>query len=876
MALNAGSRVGSYEVLAKLGAGGMGEVYRARDARLNRDVAIKVLPEVFALDRSRVARFEREAQTLAALNHPHIAQVYAVIDSPPALVMELVDGEDLSQRIARGQMPTEDAILIARQIAEALEAAHERGIVHRDLKPANVKVAPDGAVKVLDFGLAKSLGAAAAASGSDISDAPTLTSPVMLTQASVILGTAAYMSPEQARGKPVDRRADIWAFGCVLYEMLTGQPPFRGNDLTETLAAIVRDEADFSALPAGTPRSITALIARCLEKDPRERLRDIGEARIALSRPRTIAAPDIQTGRARRSPFAVAAWIALGLAAGAGGALLVAPRRAEGPPVVASVRQLTEMPGPEINPDISPDGRQVLYAAGPAGSRDLYLLRVGGGRAINLTAGFSGDDVQGAFSPDGEQIAFRSDRDGGGIFVMGATGESVRRITSAGSDPRWSPDGKHLAYAMEGVDDPYSRLTQSELWTADVESGAARKILKSDAVQPSWSPHGSRIAFWANTGGQRDIWTIAPAGGKPVAVTNDPATDWAPEWSPDGRFLYFVSDRGGSPNLWRISIDESTGVTSRQPEQVTNGVRALASARFAHDGTRMVLGVSDRTFELSLSAFDPAHPEIAASPRTLRSPSLGWCSPSRTAEWLACSSRVAQEDIVLMRADGSETRRLTDDAVKDRIPTWSPDDKTLAFMSTRTGRWELWAVNTDGSGLRQLTDIGSDVLWGAWSPDGRRLVTSVSSATPPGLWVIDPSRTAKPDNARFIATNAEYDIDSWSSDGALFAGTRANASGLPEAIGVWNGEGRFLREITLPLVRGSTINTTFVPGTHDVLANTAEGITLVDVDTGRWRVIRKMTPPFNSRMSGDGRTLYVERPSVEADLWLMDFKEAPR
>jgi serine/threonine protein kinase/Tol biopolymer transport system component len=871
MRLASGVTLGSYQIIGLLGAGGMGEVYRARDARLNRDVAIKVLPDAFALDRDRFARFEREAQALAALNHPNIAQVYAVIETPPALVMELVEGEDLAQRIARGPIPIDDAIPIARQIADALEAAHERGIIHRDLKPANVKLAPDGTVKVLDFGLAKSLGAGGTGSGSDVSDAPTLTSPLVLTQASVILGTAAYMAPEQARGRPVDRRADIWAFGCVLYEMLTGARPFSGDDLTETLAAIVRDAPDLARLPAATPPAIRTLIERCLEKDPRERLRDIGEARVALSRPQASPPAPVRARVARRRSFAAAGWMAAGLAIGGGLVLLLAPHRAPGPPIVTSLRQLTEMPGPEINPDISPNGRQVLYAAGPAGSRDLYLLRVGGGHAIDLTSSFDGDDVEGAFSPDGEQIAFRSDRDGGGIFVMGATGESVRRLTSSGYDPRWSPDGKHIAYATEGVDDPYSRLTRSELWTADVESGAATRLLEGDAVQPSWSPQGGRIAFWANTGGQRDIWTVAASGGKGVAVTSDPATDWAPEWSPDGRFLYFISDRGGSPNLWRVAIDESTGLTSGQPEAVTNGVRALASARFARDATHVVLGVTDRAFDVSLSAFDPAHPDVAGAARTIRSASLGWCSPSRTAEWLACSSRTGQEDIVLMRADGSETRRLTDDAVKDRIPVWSPDDKTLAFMSTRTGRWELWAINADGSGLRQLTDLKSDVVWGVWSPDGKRMVFGASSFGPYGLWFFDPSHTATRDTARFIENERPLLVDTWSSDGLLIAGTRSNGAGLPEAIAVWNADGRLLRQIPMPLINTSTFNASFVAGTHDLIANTAQGITLLDADTGQWHVIRKISPPLSSRMSGDGHTLYVERPTIEGDLWLMQF-----
>src|SRR5215204_2441849 len=278
--MKAGDTVGPYRVLAKLGEGGMGEVYRARDAKLNRDVAIKVLPDLFARDLDRLARFAREAQTLAALNHPHIAQIYGIEGN--ALVMELVDGDDLSAIIARGPIPIADVLAVAAQIADALEAAHEQRIVHRDLKPGNIKVRMDGAVKVLDFGLAAGAGSAVAPA---LANSPTFTSPPMMTQPGVILGTAAYMAPEQARGKPVDRRADIWAFGCVLFEMVSGARPFDGDNVTDLLAAVVTREPDWTRLPDTTPGVLRGLIARCLEKDARKRLRDIGEARVVLEQP---------------------------------------------------------------------------------------------------------------------------------------------------------------------------------------------------------------------------------------------------------------------------------------------------------------------------------------------------------------------------------------------------------------------------------------------------------------------------------------------------------------------------------------------------------------------------------------------------------------
>src|SRR5215469_6012916 len=280
MALPAGVRLGSYEILGAIGAGGMGEVYRARDSKLGRDVAIKVLPEVFTRDAGRVLRFEREAKLLAALNHPNIAAIYGIEDSNGslALVMEYVDGPTLADRIRSGPIPMEEALPIARQIADALEYAHEHGVVHRDLKPANVKVTADDAVKILDFGLAKAV--QGEASNVDVYNSPTLSH--MATEAGVLLGTAAYMSAEQAKGKPVDRRADIWAFGCVLYEMLTGAKAFHGETVAETLAAVLRNEPDWSLLSVVTPARVRILLQRCLQKDPKQRLRDIGDARISL------------------------------------------------------------------------------------------------------------------------------------------------------------------------------------------------------------------------------------------------------------------------------------------------------------------------------------------------------------------------------------------------------------------------------------------------------------------------------------------------------------------------------------------------------------------------------------------------------------------
>jgi Tol biopolymer transport system component len=687
------------------------------------------------------------------------------------------------------------------------------------------------------------------------------------------------MAPEQVRGEQADARSDIFALGATLYEMLTGRRAFSRATAAETMTAILNEDPPELApeTSAAVPGTLQAILSRCLEKRPDDRFHSAHDLALALQaagagRTTTTSVEPALRKRTVTGPGLAVSITGWAIAAAALAILMWKPASPV-VPVIASLHQVTDAPGAEIDPDISADGRQVVYAARSGGHFDVYLLRVGGGRAIDLTPGSPGDDAQPSFSPDAEQIAFRSDRDGGGIFVMGATGESVRRVTSGGFDPRWSPDGRGLAYASEAVNDPYSRAVRSSLWTVDVASGQATKLWDGDGVQPTWSPKGTRIAFWSNTGGQRDIQTIAASGGTPIAVTSDPATDWAPEWSPDGRWLYFVSDRGGSPNLWRVAIDEASGAVSGAPQLVTNGVRSIASARFAHDGARMVLGALDRSFDLAFYAFDPANPDRLSLRSTLHSPSLGWCSLSKDGSWLACTSRGGQEDVVLMKADGSETRHLMDDPVKDRIATFSPDDRAVAFMSTRSGRWELWTIGADGAGLRQLTSFDNDVTWAVWSPDGARIATTSSGSPPYAIHLLDPAKPASAQPPDMIPTEDFMDVNAWSSDGRLLAGTVTDPGGDPVAVLVWDvAARRLLRRIDMPLAKTTSQDTAFVAGTHGIVTQTQEGVAYVDADTGTWHLLLKAPPPLVTQMSGDGRTLMLERPAVESDLWLMEFK----
>src|SRR6516164_5973391 len=448
MPLTAGAHLGPYEILGALGAGGMGEVYRARDTKLNRDVAIKVLPEAFTTDPDRLARFKREAHVLAALNHPNIATIHGFEESDGvrALVLEFVNGPTLADRIAHGRLPIDEALPIARQIAKALEAAHEQGIVHRDLKPANVKLRDDGAVKVLDFGLAKALEPAAMPNPS-VTTSPTITSPA-LTQFGMILGTAAYMAPEQAKGRAADKRSDVWSFGCVLYEMLTGKRPFDADDVSDTLAAVLRGEPDWQPLPAETPTAIRRLLRRCLEKDRKRRFADAADARLETDDALTSPAIDAQTVATvatsvplwrKAVPAAVAA-IIVGLA-GAYGAWILKPDLPRAVTRLAITLPDGETPG--LTLALSPDGTRVAYTA----NNHLYVRPLDQLAAVDLAGGTApplASTRTPFFSPDGQWIGFSESAQLKKVSVSGGAPVMIAAVNPPPNGVTWTVDNTIL------------------------------------------------------------------------------------------------------------------------------------------------------------------------------------------------------------------------------------------------------------------------------------------------------------------------------------------------------------------------------------------------------------------------------------------------
>jgi hypothetical protein len=508
VSLTLGTRLGPYEVTAQIGTGGMGEVYRARDTKLGRDVAIKVLPDAFAYDADRLARFMREARTLALLNHPNIAHIHGLEESDGvnALVMEFVEGDDLSQHIARGAIPIDEALPFAQQIAAALEAAHEQAIVHRDLKPANIRITPAGVVKVLDFGLAK-----AVSESSVIAASQSPTATIGGTREGAILGTAAYMSPEQARGHAVDKRADIWAFGCVLYEMLTGRDAFGGPTLSDTLAAILGRGPDLRALPADTPVGIKRLLKRCFEKDPKQRLRDIGEARIECADAGRIddSAPDSHLAtkpRAGKTFVYTGTALLVALAAGTAGSALYFRRASVGAP---EMRLQIDTPGGTLTKfALSPDGRTLVFEATIDGRTQLWLRPLESEAAQPLPG------------------------------------------TENGTSPFWSPDSTAIAFFADG-----------QLKRIDVAGGPPVALVSAATrgLGATWSRDGSILFVPANTG---PVYRVPAAGGKAAAATEvDPPqinAHWHPFALPDGRhFLFYALGTSEQRGVYVGSLDSS-------------------------------------------------------------------------------------------------------------------------------------------------------------------------------------------------------------------------------------------------------------------------------------------------------------------------------
>jgi serine/threonine protein kinase len=752
----AGTRIGIYEVLSLLGSGGMGEVYRARDTKLGREVAIKILPPAVAADPDRLARFEREARLLASLNQPNIGAIYGVEESGgvTALVLELVEGETLADRIAResrGSKPESlpglsvaDSLAIARQIADALDAAHERGIVHRDLKPANIVITPDGTVKVLDFGLAKA-GESGGSGGTELTNSPTMIAP---TLDGVLLGTAPYMSPEQARGKAVDKRTDIWAFGCVLYEMLTGRRAFHGETISDTIVSILEREPDWHTLPAGTPAQVRRLARRCLEKDPKRRLRDIGDVKIELDDRADSVAPlepvPARQNRERIVWIAAVALLALVLA--------LAVRRSGGPPTgtpsVSRLVRLTSGPALEFAPAISPDGKWVAYLSDARGVTDVWVKFVAGGEPINLTASTNLElqsrvDIGGlAISPDGTSIAFTAGPRGIGNVAGFATwaipaplGGVPRKLLEIGRALRWSPDGSKILYVAAGGS------AGDALWIADADGSNAHEIAPRRGGMhkhwPAWS-HDSRYVYFnysittANVE-PTDIYRVPVSGGPIESMVSSTRRAVSPVLARDGTgFIYAANPQTAELALWWKSLDRPEAT----PIRLTTGLGEYNEPDLSADGRSLVSTFVDaRQTLITLPAVADVHPNQIG---TLTSGYTGDLDPALSPQGdrlVFSSTRGGNRNLWIARPDGGEPRPLTSSAAIDERPVFSPDGRQIAFVSDRGGDRGIWLINADGGAARSL--VKAQVLDNlSWSRDGRRIVYAAPGDASPGLWLV--------------------------------------------------------------------------------------------------------------------------------------------
>ena len=873
MSLPAGTRLGQYEILGPIGGGGMGAVYRARDPRLDRDVAIKVLASSLASDPDALARFEREAISVAKLSHPNILSIFefARDGSTAFVVTELVEGETVRARLEHGPLQPRRAVAYALQIAKGIAAAHGRGIVHRDLKPENVMITRDDQVKILDFGLAKSI---------ELGEPDVTRGPFVATSAGTVLGTFGYMAPEQVRGQTVDLRADMFAFGAVLYEMLAGERAFKGDTAADTMTAILtKDPPDLDVARLSISAALERIVRRCLEKAPELRFQsanDLAFALETLAPGSTASAQAIDTGpplRAGGSPWLP--WLVAATALGA--AAFAWLGRSAGAPDAAwsQFTRITESAGEETSPTLSPDGSTVAYSSRIGEGWDIYSQRVGGRNATPIVNDPDRDEMGAAFSPDGSLLAFHESDDLGGIFVAGATGESVRRLTEAGFNPAWSPDGQQIAFGTEEIFEPQSRLGESSVYVVPAAGGAPRKVSDGDAAQPSFSPSGERLVYWSNRGGQRDIFTMAVAGGTAVAITNDTAIDWSPVWSPDGRFIYFASDRGGAMNLWRIAVDQPSGTPAGVPEPVTSGVQAAAGLpRFSRDGSRLVFRSRVASVNPVTIPFDPVTlqagtPVLLETQNNIRIPSD--VSPDgKQVVYFAIGE--GQEDIFI-GSPGGTIRRITDDPPRDRGPMFTPDGRSLVFYSNREGQWGIWGIGVDGGGLRKISLPAGGSVYPIVSSNGDTIAFSGDNGRSAFTLPLSGTAVGEPTPLPGASVDGKYfTATAWSRDGRRIAGFLVTDSGRPAGIGVYDVAAASISVLSADKAYGVQ----WLSDDRRVIYFTDNGRGLVVVDTGsgkRTRIdVRLPAPSIDDlfAIAPDSRTIYYGAARAEADIWIVE------
>ena len=749
MPLASGTRLGPYEVGPQLGAGGMGEVYRARDPRLGRDVAIKVLPASFSDDDESLRRFEQEARAASALNHPGILTIhdFGRHDGAPYVVAELLEGQNLRDRMAGSALPIRKALDYAIQLARGLAAAHEKGIVHRDLKPENVFVTVDGRVKILDFGLAK-MSRPGLAHGTAI-DGPTLG-----TEPGMILGTVGYMSPEQVRGLPADHRSDIFSFGAILYEMVTGEQAFKRSSPVETLSAILKEEPrEISQGSAKVPPDLARILGHCLEKDPAERFQSALDiafdldtlARASGREPAVTAVARGRTSRTSWLPIALAALATLGI-----GFALGALRRTDVPAPSVAVHRLTDFAGLEETPAISPDGKSVAFTAHVGHRRQVWVRLLAGGAALQLTR----DDVDHEaprWAPDGASLVYYcppSDGEAQGtVWEVPALGGSPRRITSSIGGADISHDGTRIAFF---------RFEQDEIHLiVSSRDGAAPRVIAKLALgsyylSPRWAPDDQSIAYQRGYVFTHDIFAVSANGGEPQRISREGRMLSGFTWTADGAGIVYSSARESTVlylptfNLWTARRDGS-GL-----RQLTFGEVSYVSPDLDANGrlvaSRVTMSLNIWKFPVDGDALGNVSRGVQITRQTgqVQTPSVG--ASDREVVYLSDSG--GHGNLWVVDTTTGVSRQITyeqDPDVVLGVPVWSPDGKQIAYYSTRAGIGWNWLVNPDGGNPRQFTEGG----WASWSRDGRWLYLNENTPGVP-TGALGPLKKIRPEEGTSV------------------------------------------------------------------------------------------------------------------------------
>jgi len=735
-----GKTVSHYMIHEKIGEGGMGVVYKAVDTKLNRIVALKFLPPELTRDPEAKTRFIREAQAASSLDHPNICTIHEIDETDDGrmfIVMAYYAGQTLKEKISHGPLNLEEAIHIASEIAQGLMKAHERGIVHRDIKPANVLITQDGVAKIVDFGLAK------------------LRGQTKLTKEDTTLGTVSYMSPEQGRGEKVDHRTDIWSLGVILYEMITGRLPFRGDYEQAVIYAVLNEEPEpVTGLRTGVPMDLERIVTKALAKNPGDRYQHIDELLVDL---KSLQKAPVPLPGIRRAPklmsktlmgtmtFIVIAVILIA------GYLFIRPKHMEFH--IKHTMPLTTAPGLEQDPAWSPEGTRLAYTSDESGNRDIWIRQIAAGQRINLTEGHMGYDGKPAWSPDGEWIAFVSERDGGGIFLMPTLGGIPKRVVSLSfavslfrlsSIPTlsWSPNGSELVYTVAG-----------SLYTISSGGGTPSPVplppkgLILGYLEPAWSPDGKRIActgILAAAISTSQIWSLHCHDNDPISITDGKHYDYNPVWSADGKQLYFISDRNGSHDVWWIPVSRK-GKPTGPARPITTGV-GIGAIALSSDGTRLAYTkMNDRS---SICSIPIVADRLVTLDETMVHTSennyIEQVAISPDKEWIAFdSNQRGNMDIWVMRKNGSERRQLTSDPAHDWLTQWSPDGGKILFHSMRTGNRDLFVMPVGGGTVTQLTNHPAEDLAAVWSPDGKMIGFLSNRAGNMDAWVM-PSGGGEP------------------------------------------------------------------------------------------------------------------------------------